>query len=485
MADYKKKKNVRVRATRKPTAAPRGGSGRSAAPEPDSAPSDRHNRIPDSVERELLEEASRIPARDKTPHRDVKEKRKSKPPMKRYQPRRPVVFEDEGEEKRFSVVDGRKLIKRRHRIVSACLIVLLVGLLVAASVFSPVGMSEFLQNGFEKLGSGSGYPILISGDDTLFTTSEYGLTTVVGETTVECYNKSGKQIFSRDHGYNNPALAQSQSRMVVYDRGGTGYSVQNLTKTLYSGDLDKKIYTVAIGRDGTSAFATTSVEYNSELAVYDKSMKNIFNWYSASATLTALSVSDDGQKVAAAASSVSGGAYTSDISIFDLSSNNPIATITLSGSIVVSMERINAKTFLVLCNDQAVILDWSGNQKYVHKADGTLCLAKAVGGSVLFVDKQSENSGNYSISVVNGKFIKTSDFSVNMTMKDAALSGNYLYFLTDNKIITYDRGGNLVSDTDCDFSVSGLTSFGNGKVLEIGLGEINEIDGAANASSGS
>lgn len=501
MADYKKKKGIKVSVSRETSnsrqiEAQRRAAAKAAEREAElarkaqineekmterelqrrrAAEQERQAEYNRRLERELLEEAASIPSREKKPSTNKKEVRYSKPPVKRYSARRPVATADYENDATFSVVDGKKLLRRKQRRVVVLLALILAAILIIAAVVTPVGMVEYLQNGFAKLGGGNGYPILISNDSSRFVSVQNGVTVVVGDTSAECYNGSGKQVFLRYHGYLNPSLAQSSSRLVMYDRGGTGYSVENMNKVLYSGNLDKKILTAGVGRNGTVAFATSSVEYNSELAVFDKDMKNIYNWYSSDLTITSVVVSDSGREVAVAAVGVSGGQFMSTIYIFDVKSSVPKATASVAGSAVVSAERINSNLFLISCNDQAVVMDWSGNQRYIYKADGQLYLSKVCDGKAVLVDKLLSNSGEYAVRIVDSKYKLSSDFTVDINLKDITISGNYVYLLTDNKIIPYSPDGSPLEGIDCDFRVSAIESAGGGRVIISGLGELEEI----------
>ncbi|MGI6269964.1 MAG: DUF5711 family protein [Candidatus Howiella sp.] len=431
--------------------------------------------IPSEVERELLREAGRLPEKERQSHMSEKEQRKSRPPVKRYAPRRPAKFVDPQGNTTFAVVEGRKLLKMRQRWILLGFGGLLALLLLLAAISTPTGVVEYFQNAFAKTGSGSGFPLLASEEGTAGLRAENGVLLLVGGSENECYNASGKQIFVRRHGFSNPAVAQSESRLVVFDRGGTGYSVENMDRVLYSGTMSGNIYNAAMGRSGVSAFVLSSVEYSGELQVYNKKMENIFNWYSADATLTAVGVADNGRRIAAGGVTVSGGAYRSTVYLFDTKQSAPLSSLTIEGGAIISIEPVGGSAFLVVCDDRVLLLDRNGTQKAAVAATGTLHLVRKTDDRIAVVDKLAGNSGDYCVSVLDKKGNSLGVFTVRMNIKDVCVAGDSVALLTDSKVWFYTFSGNAAGSVDCDFSVNGV-GYTGGKLYLSGLREIEMIE---------
>lgn len=469
MAEYKRKKKMRV-GVRRPSAPKKDTEQVETAQREQAA-----RRTAESAQRERLMNERLMRETDNIPMKQRKEKaaKSQKPPEKRYPQRRTVRPSDTA---RFAVVDGRKLTKARNRRILIGLVALLIVILIILSLATPVGVAEFFVNGAAKMGGGAGYPIELADDATKAIRTLDGVTTVVGSANFEAFNKNGKQILYRQHGFLNPALSQSASRFIVYDRGSTGYSINNMDKVLYAGDLENKIYAAAIGRNGTVAFATSSVEYKSQLMVVNAKNENVFNWYSADADLSAVAVSNNGRKIAAATMTATGGKFVSTFYIFDTKKNAPITTLTLDDSIVLSMESVGSNAVLVLCNNQALLIDWEGEQLYTYKPVGTMQLCKADESHLLFAESVSGNSGGSVLTLVNKKGESVASFTVSETIKDAAYSDDAIYVLGDHAVTAYALSGNVAAATPCDFSVTNLLSYNKDGVLALGFGEIDHIE---------
>ena len=382
---------------------------------------------------------------------------------------------------RFSVIDGKKLAKHRSRAVLIGLVLLLALILLVLSLATPVGVSEYFSNGAAKMGAGEGFPVILSVESPFIADSFDKTTTVVGNSTYESFNKNGKQILLRQHGFLNPALEASESRFLIYDLGGTGYSINNMDKLLFSGNQENKIYSADIGRNGTSVFATSSVEYKSQLMVYNSDNENIFNWYSADADLSAVTVSDNGRNVAAATFSAAGGKFASTVYIFDVKKSAPVFSLSLDNSMVVSIKRVGSKAFAVICNNRVVMINWKGEQLYDYTATGTLELVKVCGDHTVLCEGASSNSGDVLVTVIDRKGNSLAGFTAKDTAKDVVYMNKAVYILSDSRISAYTLSGNLAADIPCDFSVSELMAHGNNSLLTVGFGKLDTVEGVASS----
>lgn len=488
MAEYKRKKGVQVslrrsseksRLAEKQAAAARKKEEQALAAQRKAAEDQRKaeeaRKKAEAAHREkvmndrLKMETDRIPMKE----RPVRSSKPAKQPEKRYAKR--PVRSDYDREPRFTVIKGGKGIKGRNRLILLSSILALVLILVIFSVSTPVGVSEYITNGAAKWGAGGGFPLELADDATKVVRQQDGLTTVVGSANFEVFNKNGKQILYRQHGFLNPALSMSESRFVIYDRGSTGYSINNMDKALYVGNLENKIHAAAIGRNGTVAFATASVEHKSQLSVMNAKCENVYNWYSADADLSAVAVSDNGRKVAAATMTATGGKFVSNLYIFDTKKNATLSTLTLDDTAVVSMERVSKNMFLVLCNNRAVLMNWKGEQLYTYQPVGTMKLCKVSDGHILFAESTTGGSGGYILTLVDKKGAQKASFSVSDSVKDVAYVGSAIYVLGDHSVNAYNLTGYLASSTQCDFSVTDLLSY-DGGVLTVGFGEIGLVE---------
>ncbi len=499
MADYRRKKHVKVNTGRKvrrmaarqaqsPTSVERSsGNPAPAVPEeqgftplePMPAP------MPEQSPEKKQSPEERLPSKTKQrkPPRHLKHPfgrttpspKPEKAPRKRFRgqesasPVKPVISENDRPV--FSLLEGRKALRQHQKLAALAAVAVVLAAVVLVSACTPVGLLEWIQNQSAMLGSGAGYPVESVGEVFTSVQTNGKVVSALSQSCVSFYNQQGKTVTYTSLAYDTPALVQSVSRYVLFDRGGTGYQIGNLSGTLFTGNLENGILAAAVGRSGVVAFATASASYDGELLVYNKHQKNMYHWYSADGTLTAAAVSDNGRKVATAAVKVENGQYLSTVTLFQLSKSEPVATLPLSGSLVVSMERLTANTFLVLCTDQALVVNWAGTILGTYSASGALALVDHTESTVALVDASSSNAGLYTVCLLSDGQVSHT-FQVHHSVKDIALSDHYLFLLGDDAVTAYTYDGVPVEQYVCDYSVTDLVGYTGGRVLAVSAGEL-------------
>ncbi len=115
----------------------------------------------------------------------------------------------------------RKITVFRNRIIALCVVLALFLLITYISIsFShPIGVFEFIKNSIYASGSGDGYDIGIEGGKPIYTVTDGKVYFVTTDTTVNCYNTSGKVIFEKFHTFENPVVKKSETRYMLYDQG--------------------------------------------------------------------------------------------------------------------------------------------------------------------------------------------------------------------------------------------------------------------------
>ena len=114
-----------------------------------------------------------------------------------------------------------------------------------------------------------GFPIELPGS------SSYALEcfgenfTLLTDTYLYAYDKSGAQLYALKHGYSNPEMTTSDKRILLFDKSGYNFALYSKTSLIYQKTLDDKIIYTAVGSDSLSAVVTDSERYSNVLYIYD------------------------------------------------------------------------------------------------------------------------------------------------------------------------------------------------------------------------
>ncbi len=382
--------------------------------------------------------------------RDRREKSKKTDAPKKEQP----VVKENNNKSDIKVIRGGRLKNiRRRRIIIGCCIVL-IAVIVVFSIKLPTGIFEFLQNKMAAIGSGSGYPVTISGGMVIDCKNIDNVFITVTPTAVSGYNtKSGKNVFSYQHGYENPALSVSEARFMLYAQGGDEYCVYNLKKQLISQKTQNDILTASIGRDGTYAVATQSDGYSSEVTVFDKNGKKVYKWFCADYIINDLIVADNGKHLVVSAVNGKEGKFISKIYMLDFNTATPLYSTTFDNDIILDINSENNKTFYAIFENKIEFFSWKDYAAGNYKCEKEIIFNRSTAKYNLLVTNQETNKNYNTIYVFDKKNQKHAQFNFELPIIDIEIKGRYVYILSDKHIYLYSCTGEKISDTSCDFGV--------------------------------
>lgn len=111
------------------------------------------------------------------------------------------------------------------------------------------------------------------------------------------FSAGGRELFSSNHSYGNPALVSGDKYVLLYDVGGKQFSLYNSFSTVTQGELDYSIYGADISDSGDFALISKSEKYNSVVRVY-KQNGTKYDYNFSSGLVSSVSLSSDGSKMA-------------------------------------------------------------------------------------------------------------------------------------------------------------------------------------------
>ncbi len=429
MAEYKKK-NVKKIKSQKPR--------RSAVADSYKVTSLSDSDFPDNISVKSAKEA-------KAERRSRKKKEKY---LRKEQPEKRVVNTNKSprELNRASgglrVVKGTKGSKKIKNLISVAMATLIVGCVLLIHVFSPTGIVDLIECSFARMGSGTGFPLTLSGGTVVDTKSVDGCMTVLSDTYIEIYNSDSKELVSEQHKFSTPKMVVSKTRALVYDQGATGVAVYDISGKVFSREMKEPVITATVGRNGTYCIITDPDGIAAKAYVYDKSNNLIFKWESDSDLINAAAISTGGKYILLSTVNAKNGEYLSHIKVFQGKDSKPIRNESVD-DVIYSIEAINNTSFVVRTGSElqsyaadsgtfSDITDESVRQKY-SGADGELAL---------FTDSGS-SSGN--ITFFNKRFEKEWEMEVISSPQNIDWNNEYIVCSKDYSLYVYDYSGKEIN----------------------------------------
>ncbi|MEG2038436.1 MAG: DUF5711 family protein, partial [Oscillospiraceae bacterium] len=293
--------------------------------------------------------------------------------------------------------------KKRHRrkiIKTAVAIVLILTVTYVISFFLYEGGADdtgsFI-SGMLSYQGGSGYPVNSPGGSIVGMYSIDGNLAVLNDTNLFFYGMNGGTNSSIQHKYQNPYLASSGSKILLYGQGGKNYSTYQKGKLIKEGNCEYPIFVGDIASNGKYVIATKGDIVQTVVTLFDEKGEELFTWESADKFPTAVSLSKDANELVVGSVSSDGGQLISTIIFMNTKKDKPVAEVALKDELILSLEHISDET-LIITDKQVFICDNKGHILHTYSLEGqTLSGFNADKDSVSLLVGNYQNNRSYEL----------------------------------------------------------------------------------------
>ncbi len=349
----------------------------------------------------------------------------------------------------IKVVRGAKLKRRRRINIVISVFAVLLAVSVLLSVILPVSLFENIVNTFSLIGNGT-YPANVSGSAVLNTVSNGSYYYVLSDTNISAYSNNGKKIFSELHGFSNPIISVSETRALVFDQGGKNLYIYNLSGQINSIAAEDEIINAVISRSGKIAVVTHSDRYTSAVNFYDKNCKPIYTWNSAKDIVNNVLLNSSGDKFAISTLNAVSGRYSSKVSVFNFKLVDPLFTLELDSSVVLSLKD-TGNGISVVTDNKYKYIGWSKFTTSEISASGEINICRASKKGTLIVFNRANDRSDNTVVLISKKGEKICEFKINGIITDIVYSKNRIYYICDNTVYILDKKGNVLREAPCDY----------------------------------
>lgn len=343
-------------------------------------------------------------------------------------------------------------VERRYRAAGIVIVVVLVIFVLASLVF---GFGEFTYQNiyyfFKDLDtvlSADRYPAdaidFGSGEGRSYAAFKGGIA-VADRYSVSVYSSGGRRTAEFNVGYYSPQLRTSDKYLLIYESGGSSFSVCNSFIRLYSETLDSEIYAAEINAAGEVLVHTHDSRYRAVLYLYDSGFSRAAAYYVGD-YVTATALSADGKYILAATVDAINGGYVSALRLYCRGETEPRTILTTDGDMIMKCGAFS-DGFYALTDRGVYVLDANGKvRSHTALADGrgfVLCEASerclaavsrdGTGYQLVYVPSQGE-----------GMSVR-----LDATPQALGVSGRQAYVLFDGAVARYDFDSGRVEFAEC------------------------------------
>lgn len=317
---------------------------------------------------------------------------------------------------------------------------------------APESVLDWAQVQFGEAQAGNGYPIPFTGSSVTGMGQMGNYLAVLTDSSLQFFNASAGCMVQRPNTLNAPVLQTAGQYALVTELGGNRLRLETRRETVLELSLkNRKIYGSDVLPSGMVAVASDSASqsYVSQIQVYNKAGKLIYEYKTGKYLITSLSLMPGGKGLAAIGTAAEGGAMKCVLLIFDFSSPTPteysdteqmLYNVTCLGDAV-----------LALGDEEYWVLASSSLERHAHEGMqpiGYAASRKAAG----LVMQRSGSTGSGEVWLLNskGERIKTHPFAGSFRKADCRESDFLLLTDSDLFLITENEGNvqiNTPSDT--------------------------------------
>lgn len=246
---------------------------------------------------------------------------------------------------------------------------------------------------------------------------------------IEIFSPDGTRLLDVPAELHAPRAVSSGKRLLVYDFGGTDFTVTDAYAKLHGGLTDFPICLAAIGESGRFALVTTSDEHLSQVVVYDANFHPIQRFGRASAT-TGVALSDNGRYVALAGILAEEGKTQSVLELYRIGATEPTFSCRPEGENALALSFTDDR-HVALLTDRALRVygtDGKITQEIALEEGVPAAFAANDGGCVLAVRKDAF-SAFYRVIVLNKKGKITYDENYTGDIGAVALCEGHAFLL--------------------------------------------------------
>lgn len=388
-----------------------------------------------------------------------------------------------------SILKKKRQQKKMMRFLKKFIIMFIIAAAIAAVVLTKDLWYPYLDGILTKIPSGNTsaelaegeFPIAINGG------ADYQLETmdnaiaVLDDSHFIVYNNGAKQLFAQQHTLANPVMSVSSKKALIYDLGGTSFSLMSKYKEVYSKTTDSPILIAKLSENDYSAVVTKNDKFLSMLMIYDNNGENIFNYGSVTRIIDVTFNKDNSGCYITTISSEDGVLvskmlyYRFDHIDYD-AAGNPVPVWETEGleTLAVSVRLFGADNIVVFGDNLCAYYDVNGNFIKSYEYDFNLSGFDSEGNlaALIFKNTERKTTNLVTIDCLSGEI---SERKLEYIAENIQVSHNLVYVQKHNGITAYTAYGAVSSEVTLESDYDDFRK-NNNHIFLLGYDEINRID---------
>lgn len=365
-------------------------------------------------------------------------------------------------------------------VVIVAVVFVLVFLFANSDRFSIHNISNFIQYGVLNRNSEQSFPVSVQGENITpgnFLRVGQDLT-FASDTKLQTVNNYGKTLSSEQHGFSNPIVVASDSYVLVYNLGGSGYLLKEQGSDAYTAASDDNILTADICSNGTYALVTQSDGYLSKLQVFDNEHNRIFAYSFADYYITSVSLNSSGRYAVLSGVSALNGEGISSLYVLDFTKDTPLYFKEFEGGVIYRVMYLNDSHACAVGNTASYVINTRSGEVQVSSYEGRQLTAFDINtdtDTYTLALSRSGDGRNCEICSYNSGGALSKSFSVEDKIVDLSTYKNRVAVLTDEKVFLYNKDGYLNAEQSAGLDPHAIVLYTTADAYILSTSEINTL----------
>ncbi len=288
---------------------------------------------------------------------------------------------------------------------------------------------------------------------------------VAGNSSVTVFTASGREIISQHHSYQSPVAVGEGKYLMVYEMGGTQYSLYNSYTRIHTGKTQTPIRKAEMSKSGSYAILTEADGYASVVELYNDDFKKIGS-YRYNGYVTDVAIDQKGEHLAVLVHEAEGMTFRTSVRLYTVGQTDPTAERVLSGGLGLYCGYTEAGKLSVLGETGLFYVSAEGDLERVADVDTNRLVYADIGvhGSIL-IQAGKEHLTRHHITVYdkNGKALY--EDSIEGTVEAASRGKDTLFIKTEDTLYRIRINGGRRESIPCDTVCKSLLTIEENTVL--------------------
>lgn len=389
---------------------------------------------------------------------------------------------------KFSFEKLSKTIRlNKKSIVLSAVIILILALTVLMfsnrDRLSFTSIKNWVEYGVLNINSEQHFPIATNGDvinSGNFNRVDRNLV-YASDTKFATLNNYGRTIYESPQAFSSPVMARcaDSDLSLVYNLGGTSFSIYSLDSTIYAGEAEDNILVGDISKNGTYALVTEKDGYMSKLYVYSNENKQIFAYSFADYYITSVSLDSKGKTAVLSGMSAHDGIQYSAVYLLDFTKEEPVIFEEFENNILYYVDHLTNNYVCVIGERSSYTLNVMTKSFNENSYEGKTLTAFDVNTDTnTFALSLSRSGDGRKCDILVFSTSGSLKETIPTELKITSLSTykNRVAALSTGTIYLYSKEGKLLSETNAGLDPNAVVLYSTNDAYVLGVSEIRRLD---------